>query len=39
VRCFGSTDYVEQFRQAMFLPHTNTELFPSLHEPVAEVGS
>lgn len=28
----GSTDYVEQFRQAMFLPHTNIELFPSLHE-------
>lgn len=23
----GSTDYVEQFRQAMFLPHTNIELF------------
>lgn len=28
----GCTDYVEQFRQAMFLPHTNIELFPSLHE-------
>lgn len=26
----GSDDYVEQFRQAMFLPHTNIELFPSL---------
>ena len=26
----GSPDYVEQFRQAMFLPHTNIELFPSL---------
>ena len=25
----GSDDYVEQFRQAMFLPHTNIELFPS----------
>jgi len=25
----GSTDYVEQFKQAMFLPHTNIELFPS----------
>lgn len=29
----GSDDYVEQFRQAMFLPHTNIELFPSLAEP------
>ena len=28
----GSDDYVEQFRQAMFLPHTNIELFPSLAE-------
>ncbi len=26
----GSPDYVEQFQQAMFLPHTNIELFPSL---------
>jgi len=26
----GSEDYVEQFSQAMFLPHTNIELFPSL---------
>jgi len=26
----GAPDYVEQFRQAMFLPHTNIELFPSL---------
>jgi len=26
----GTNDYVEQFRQAMFLPHTNIELFPSL---------
>jgi len=25
----GSDDYVEQFKQAMFLPHTNIELFPS----------
>ena len=24
----GSNDYVDQFRQAMFLPHTNIELFP-----------
>lgn len=28
----GSTDYLDQFRQAMFLPHTNVELFPSLAE-------
>jgi uncharacterized 2Fe-2S/4Fe-4S cluster protein (DUF4445 family) len=26
----GSTDYVEQFKQAMFLPHTDIELFPSV---------
>ena len=26
----GSKDYVEQFQQAMFLPHTNIELFPSI---------
>ena len=25
----GAPDYVEQFQQAMFLPHTNIELFPS----------
>jgi uncharacterized 2Fe-2S/4Fe-4S cluster protein (DUF4445 family) len=25
----GTEDYVEQFRQAMFLPHTDIELFPS----------
>jgi uncharacterized 2Fe-2S/4Fe-4S cluster protein (DUF4445 family) len=25
----GTSDYVEQFRQAMFLPHTDIELFPS----------
>ena len=25
----GTDDYVEQFQQAMFLPHTNIELFPS----------
>lgn len=25
----GADDYVEQFQQAMFLPHTNIELFPS----------
>jgi uncharacterized 2Fe-2S/4Fe-4S cluster protein (DUF4445 family) len=28
----GTDDYVEQFQQAMFLPHTNVELFPSLLE-------
>lgn len=28
----GSPDYVEQFKQAMFLPHTNIELFPSFSE-------
>jgi uncharacterized 2Fe-2S/4Fe-4S cluster protein (DUF4445 family) len=28
----GSADYVEQFKQAMFLPHTNIELFPSLQQ-------
>lgn len=27
----GSPDYVEQFKQAMFLPHTNIELFPSVN--------
>jgi uncharacterized 2Fe-2S/4Fe-4S cluster protein (DUF4445 family) len=26
----GTPDYVEQFKQAMFLPHTDIELFPSL---------
>ncbi|MBI4026659.1 MAG: DUF4445 domain-containing protein [Verrucomicrobia bacterium] len=26
----GTSDYVEQFKQAMFLPHTDIELFPSL---------
>ncbi len=25
----GTDDYVDQFKQAMFLPHTNIELFPS----------
>jgi uncharacterized 2Fe-2S/4Fe-4S cluster protein (DUF4445 family) len=34
----GSPDYVEQFKQAMFLPHTNIELFPSLREPEANVA-
>jgi uncharacterized 2Fe-2S/4Fe-4S cluster protein (DUF4445 family) len=29
----GCNDYVEQFRQAMFLPHTSVELFPSLNVP------
>jgi len=28
----GSPDYVEQFRRAMFLPHTDIELFPSVVE-------
>jgi len=28
----GTPDYVEQFKQAMFLPHTNIELFPSLQK-------
>ena len=28
----GTDDYVEQFRQAMFLPHTNIEMFPSVLE-------
>ena len=32
----GSPDYVEQFKQAMFLPHTNIELFPSFAETQAE---
>ena len=34
----GSPDYVEQFSQATFLPHTNIELFPSLldREPDGE---
>ena len=36
----GSDDYVEQFQQAMFLPHTNIELFPSLQERIpAGVGA
>lgn len=26
----GTEDYVEQFKQAMFLPHTDIELFPSV---------
>jgi len=34
----GSDDYVEQFRQAMFLPHTSIELFPSLTEPQTAVA-
>ena len=28
----GTDDYVDQFKQAMFLPHTNIELFPSAAE-------
>jgi len=36
----GTPDYVEQFRQAMFLPHTNIELFPSVRErTMATVGA
>jgi len=31
----GSPDYVEQFKLAMFLPHTNIELFPSFSESPA----
>ena len=26
----GTDDYVEQFQQARFLPHTDIELFPSV---------
>ena len=29
----GTDDYVDQFQQAMFLPHTNIELFPSVMTP------
>ena len=32
----GSPDYVEQFKQAMFLPHTNIEMFPSLMDKAAQ---
>jgi len=32
----GTPDYVDQFRQAMFLPHTNIELFPSVAETMAK---
>ncbi len=31
----GTDDYVEHFKQAMFLPHTNIELFPSALRPAA----
>jgi len=35
----GTDDYVDQFRQALFLPHTNIELFPSAAEQkVADGG-
>lgn len=34
----GSTDYVEQFKQAMFLPHTNIELFPSIRDKQINVA-
>ena len=32
----GSPDYVDQFRQAMFLPHTDIGLFPSVRGEVGE---
>ena len=32
----GTDDYVDQFKQAMFLPHTNIELFPSAMAQTAE---
>jgi len=32
----GSQDYVDQFRQATFLPHTQVELFPSAFEESSE---
>jgi hypothetical protein len=31
----GTDDYVDQFQQALFLPHTNIELFPSAWRPRA----
>jgi len=31
----GTPDYVDQFQQAMFLPHTNIELFPSVASAMA----
>ncbi|MBI5395651.1 MAG: DUF4445 domain-containing protein [Verrucomicrobia bacterium] len=34
----GSADYVEQFKQAMFLPHTNIELFPSSQQHAGEAA-
>jgi uncharacterized 2Fe-2S/4Fe-4S cluster protein (DUF4445 family) len=34
----GSPDYVEQFQQAMFLPHTNVELFPSVLHHALDVA-
>jgi uncharacterized 2Fe-2S/4Fe-4S cluster protein (DUF4445 family) len=34
----GSPDYVEQFQQARFLPHTNVELFPSVLEAEASLA-
>ena len=33
----GTDDYVEQFQQAMFLPHTNIQLFPSVRHAGAAV--
>ena len=34
----GSPDYVEQFTQAMFLPHTDVGLFPSVFNAKASVA-
>jgi len=34
----GSPDYVEQFKQAMFLPHTDVELFPSAMKDQGPAG-
>ncbi len=34
----GSPDYVEQFQQAMFLPHTNIELFPSVRHQAPDAA-
>jgi len=35
----GTEDYVDQFRQAMFLPHTNIELFPSVAQTAGAEGT
>ncbi|MFO7897665.1 MAG: ASKHA domain-containing protein [Planctomycetota bacterium] len=34
----GSNDYVEQFERAMFLPHTDLQLFPSVRQGAAAPG-